>query len=561
MIITNGAALWLALLIPVVVFAYFIRRKIRRRVVSAMFLWDEALNSALAPVRGFRVRNLLALILALLVTLALITSLVNPIVGNAGRVGDLALVLDNSASMSARDANGQTRLQNARELADRIVANKPDEREILVLTTAPDVEIVSGFSKDFAALRRRLERVAPSNQPSELRAALEKAKFFQRARGENAKVIVLSDFACKDADEIVDEINRDPALAAARIGAPVDNLALLNLVARRSPNGDPTFETLVDVANYSDTTAEFNVELELNGELLDILPLELAANERAQKIVTNSSELGGTLRARIVPLALDFNDASPLDDERETTLLEFPALKIKLFGDRDLFLETVLEAQPNATVERVAQPPQTLANDELLIISGQTPSEIPNGAVAIIAPTASCNLFELGDEIPETALDGEPLDEGLARYLKFNGQTLRGVRKVTIANGYETSVYAQAPEAPVLFEMRNPTAQDSGRVFVLNFATAESDIGLKTLFPILFANLVGEARGYNPDETFSRALAAPDEANLRRELELTDANTELATTAGRAPIWLLCAAFALLVAAVEFYLFCRRRVE
>ena len=138
---------------------------------------------------------------------------------------------------------------------------------------------------------------------------------------------------------------------------------------------------------------------------------------------------------------------------------------------------------------------------------------------------------------------------------------MRGVRKVTIANGYETSVYAQAPEAPVLFEMRNPTAQDSGRVFVLNFATAESDIGLKTLFPILFANLVGEARGYNPDETFSRALAAPDEANLRRELELTDANTELATTAGRAPIWLLCAAFALLVAAVEFYLFCRRRVE
>ena len=560
MILTNGAALWLALLVPVVVFAYFIRRKIRRRTVSCMFLWDETLNSALAPVRGFRARNLLALILALLITLALITALVGPTSRNAERLAPIALIIDNSRSMNARDHDGKTRFQRAIELARRIVDNKADECEILILTTAPNPEIASGFANDFDALRRRLEEIEQNDRPGDVRETIKKARFFQSARGENAKIILLSDGAFQEVDETTKEFENDDSVLFYRIGDPVDNLALLNLTARRSPNGDPSFETLIDVANYSDSSVELNVELELNGELLDIVPLELEPNQRVQKIVANSSELGGALRAKIARQTSDFVDALELDDELETSLANFPHITIKLVGEPDLFLETVLNAQPNATVERVDAVPQTLQSDELLVLCGSTPTQIPQGNVAIIAPDASCNLFELGDEIPETTLEGERLDEGLARYLKFNDLILHGVHKLELAQGLSTIVYARAPEAPALLEIRDDANPEKGRVFLLNFSTSQSDLGLKTLFPILFANLVGEARGTEADKPFANSTPRPEESNLR----VAPSNKDVAQTklvAAQTPVSTLCAAIALALALLEFYLFCRRRVE
>src|SRR5207249_2777404 len=101
----------------------------------------------------------------------------------AGRVraGRLALVLDVSASMQAREA-GTTRFDAARRRARALLDGLAAGNQAMLITAADRAHVVSGWTADQAKVREQLDALVPLDTATRLGAALELALGEAQAR-------------------------------------------------------------------------------------------------------------------------------------------------------------------------------------------------------------------------------------------------------------------------------------------------------------------------------------------------------------------------------------------
>ncbi|MGH7293454.1 MAG: BatA domain-containing protein, partial [Polyangiaceae bacterium] len=121
--------------VPLVIL-YLLKQKREDRVVSSTWLWEKVVTDLQARHPLQRLRANLLLILQLLALLLLAAALARPAVeATLGPSRAIAVVLDVSASMQARDVAGfATRLDAAKAEARRIFAGmKPSDRAMLVV--------------------------------------------------------------------------------------------------------------------------------------------------------------------------------------------------------------------------------------------------------------------------------------------------------------------------------------------------------------------------------------------------------------------------------------------
>src|SRR6185503_9333340 len=119
----SSTTLWWLLLAGIIIFFYLLKLKRKRTVVPSVLLWSRALEEveANAPFKKLR-RNLL-LLLQLLALIALVFALARPLVTTrALATGSTVIIIDSTASMSARDEDGGSRLDRAKQLAREMIA-------------------------------------------------------------------------------------------------------------------------------------------------------------------------------------------------------------------------------------------------------------------------------------------------------------------------------------------------------------------------------------------------------------------------------------------------------
>lgn len=560
MILANSVALWFLALAPVVALAYLVKRKLRERRVASMFLWEDALERTFSTSRNFRIRNILALLLALTITLALIGALVDPVPKNVENSSALILALDNSRSMNAVEKNGQTRLELAKDFARNVIANKSSETQVLILTTTEKAKVVCGFTNDVAVLNDRVDRIVATDLPCEMARTLETARFFQGTRKGEAATLVVSDGCFENAETIADSLVSGD-VAFKKIGEPLENVGLVAFETRRGAGGDGVFETMLEVANFSDAASNVEVELELDGALLDVVPLELAANERVAKFLKTESNLGGELTARLI-LDSDERNALSQDDVARRELRDFPTLTVLLYGAYERFTSAVFSSLPNVTLREIESVPETLNDGELLVICGDVPNSLPQGRILLVNPTSGAEFFSVGDAADETFADSDVREGRPTRFLKFDDVPLQGVRSIEFANDVKPTVWVKTPEAPLIFSLEN----DATSIWAFNFSCSEGALPTRTIFPILFANVAGVVRGGADEANDERLVFSSEtsaESNLRASARFDESEVyvEKASGVDGFPIWRGFASLALILALLEFYWYCRRKID
>ncbi|NTX11718.1 BatA domain-containing protein [Myxococcus sp. CA056] len=145
----------LGALVPLVA-AYFLRRRQKPVVVSALFLWRTPRPRAEAGPRWERFTREASLLLEALAVIAAALYLADVRLGEAARTKHLVLVVDGSLSMSARGPDGVTVLELARREAAKRVEDEAATR-VTVLATGLSPRVVAG----------------PEAEPSRALAALE----------------------------------------------------------------------------------------------------------------------------------------------------------------------------------------------------------------------------------------------------------------------------------------------------------------------------------------------------------------------------------------------------
>src|SRR5437867_2626516 len=264
-----------ALVVPSLLILYFLKLRRREQIVPSTLLWRKAIQDLQvnAPFQKLR-RNLLLLLqmmLLLLLTLALARPVANYYKG-AGKTS--VILIDRSASMSARDIKGgKTRLDEAKRRANELVDSMQRGATAMVVAFDDKAETLQAFTTDTAALRRAIDSVQPTDRKTSLKMAYQLADaqlyFIPEANRTNVDppdIHVYSDGRVLDEADLTVQ----GKVIFERIGADdAGNIGIVALSAKRNYERPTEVQVFARFANYGPEPLETFVHLTIDGEKVD----------------------------------------------------------------------------------------------------------------------------------------------------------------------------------------------------------------------------------------------------------------------------------------------------
>src|ERR1700759_1953946 len=119
-----SAILAAAIAVPTLVLLYFLKLKRREMDVASTFLWKKAIQDLQVNAPFQKLRRNLLLLLQLLLLVLLCLALSRPVSNYTPGAGKSSVILiDRSASMTAKDVKGHSRLDEAKSQAKDLIAS------------------------------------------------------------------------------------------------------------------------------------------------------------------------------------------------------------------------------------------------------------------------------------------------------------------------------------------------------------------------------------------------------------------------------------------------------
>jgi len=482
---------------------YLIRLRRRRMVVPFAPLWLAAAGPRRTTSWARRLRDLVSLVLALallgLVLLAAVDP--RPAADRAGR--SIVVLIDRSASMSAREGAG-TRLDAARARATRIVDGLAAADRALVASFASDAVAETGFEADAGRLRRAVAAVAPSEEPGDLPRALTFAAAVLRGRPRPTIVLVsdgtFGEEARRTAPPDVD-VRFEPVTAADR---PAHNVGIISFAARRLPADPSAVEAALVIQNFGAGKASLAVDISAGGTTVERLRLELGPGERRRHVLPNVFAADARLQARLLapagggtenrPLADAGDDDLAIDDVAYAVVPPLPHRRVLRVGGADLYLDgALLSLGRTVTVDRLsaadAEAQRAHWPDyDLVVFDGVTPASPPTeGHFLFLDAHGAGSPFAERGAVRDPVIADVRRDHPLARQLDLGDVNIASARRLALAPG-DVAV-AGSFGVPLLIARERPGL----RIAATSFDPRRSDLPMRPAFPLLVANAFGWA--------------------------------------------------------------------
>jgi len=270
--------------IPALLLLYFLKLKRREVEISSTLLWRQTLEDLRVNSPFQKLRNNLLLWLQLMILLLAILALAEPTrMGPITEVErSLVLLIDRSASMSAVEPNGRTRLDIAKSEAIRVVDAMNSRDRAMVIVFADRAAVLVPFTDDKNALRGAIRSVRPSDASGTLVEAMKLAEAHSTPIGESigtetevprAEFIVFTDGRLADARKVAVRRGR---MQVVRIGSTDDNVGIVALDVRRHYEQPERVIVLGRVRNFGATPVQTDVSLWVNGTLKNVQSVTLA---------------------------------------------------------------------------------------------------------------------------------------------------------------------------------------------------------------------------------------------------------------------------------------------
>lgn len=373
----NAASAWFALALPAIAAMYILKRTYENTEISSHLLWRRVLQEQEANRPWQRLRSRWLLLLQLLAALLLVLALMGPYMKGAGHAsGDAVLLIDRSASMTARSsASGeQTMFQLAIDEAERWIDQQSGNRSVTIVASGAIPEVLASKKQNKTELKQLLQTITPLYGKADNAAALSLADSLLQG-GSDTSIVMFTDGKWTDAVE-ANQLGLESPLELHRIGddKPVSNAAILYFGIESDPSGTGDNRATITIRNDSDIEGTFNVEVytaDSNGSVT----LAAETSVKAGAGEWQSADIGGLPDARYYKARIRGLSDGVLADNTAYAFPSVPRTKSALLvSEGNMFLE------------------------KALLLAGVKPVKIsPDGA----APTA-----EQAEEIDWIILDG-----------------------------------------------------------------------------------------------------------------------------------------------------------
>jgi hypothetical protein len=499
------ALAWLAWAIPIVVF-YILKVRLRQAPVSTTIFWRQIYDEKRPRSLWQHLRHLLSLLAQLLLLLLLVFALAEPFfTSEILQARRIVLVVDNSASMKATDVK-PSRLEAAKAAGRDVISGLRFRDEMAIIAAGAQPRVVCGLSGHERTLRDSLAGIEPSDGPTQVAAAVELGRRLL-ADAKHGKVIVLSDGCFPESEKYAtSETTEDDAnnVELRTVGTRVGNVGLTNFQVRRSLSDPIGYEILSTVTNASDEEVKCRVEIDLNDNPVDVIPLTLTPGQTWSKTIEKTSVDGGRLIARV-----KHDDALPTDNSAVAILPKREMQHVVLVSEGNVFLQQALKANALVDLKVVNAIPEKYEAGTLYVFHRLTPEKLSSTAAMFIDPISGAGAWQVGEALENPIVTKQDTDSPLMRHVRLDNVLLPEAHKITPPPG--AHALATAISGDPLFFSFEPEGR---KTLVLTVNLDKGDLTFRTAFPIMVTNALGWFAGQSGDLRESLASGAVTEVDL-----------------------------------------------
>jgi len=488
-----GLAL-LGLLVPLVLL-YVLRIQREKRRVSSIWLWRAAERDLLARQPFRRLVPHVSLILEALALVALALAAARPLT-RGGRIdaGHVAFVIDTSASMSAVNAAGKSRLTEAKDALRGAVQRLAPGADALVIEAGRDPRVISPWEHDVRRLEAAIGRVEAGDVEGDLGRALALASDHLRTRPGSRRIVVVTDGALAQRDSL--KLSAFP-LEVLRVGEPVDNAGIVRVDVGRSPgpSGKDQVQAFAMVQNFGRQPRSLFVTLSQRGVTTPLASrrVELAPGEQAPVVLSFDAAPHDQGMGLVVELSP--GDALRADDRAYVRVPESSRLPVVVAPKTaSPWLLRALGSDPETEVfstDLAALPTADVPRDAFVVVDGACPKALPGADFLIVNPPAgACVTATVGAPVERPSITSWAEGDPRLRFASFDGVSVARARSVE-PDGANGSL-VRGRDGTLIADVSVP-----GRTGTLvGFDVGESTWPLRASFVLFVRNLLELARSH-----------------------------------------------------------------
>jgi hypothetical protein len=467
---------WLAL-IPLALWLF--RRQAKRVPVSTLLFFKSLAREHQESAWLRRIKKWFSLLLTLLVLFFAILALARPNSNlSADSPGSVVIVVDRSASMSAKDMQGRTRLDEAKRRVKDRIRSLPDQVVLSLIAFDARPHVLLSRNRNRRECLRLLDELTPSPIEGKTEAALNVAKRLADLES-RSRIWLAADSSIADA--AVDSI-------PVALLEPL-NVGITGFQIRHSPLARDRYEAFVKVsaaASNKDKSTS-TLEVTIAGRIAQLRELELAPDTSSSLILPLEGVRGQRLEMRLKTAG----DCFGWDDGLAAPLPKTKPLTVAWFAEKpDPFTELALSSLIEAgridmkKGDPAAWPPKE--QPDVYIFENWLPKEWPTDR-PVIALTPLTNSGPLRTR----PLKGLPHDS--VRAVQPDHPVLFRASNSRIAVTQTTVLELPASLEPLWIAGTEPVlaAGESGgqRIVVTAFSPSQSEqLALLPSFPLVLGN-------------------------------------------------------------------------
>jgi hypothetical protein len=555
----NLAIVAASIAIPTLIILYFLKLRRRDLEISTTLLWKKSIQDlqANAPFQKLR-RNILLLLQLLALAAALIAIGTPQLKGDSAVGSRHVIMIDRSASMSARDEKNEagetiSRLEAAKEQAIKLVESlkepgvfdKASGDQAMLIVFDNTAKAVQTFTSDKDVLKNAIKAITPTDAPTLVDEAFRLARaqaprriitdkrpdgtegFIEGPAGPVGTIHLYSDGRLPDAEKA--EASREDVVLFHAIGKPdAANIGITSLRAERSIENSSRLSVFVAMQNTSKEARKVDVEIQVDGQVAAIKPVDLTAATPEGVAATPaagspeapagqgapaqrfSPGIGGEVfhfdrpQGGIVSVHAVAPEGDVLATDNSAWIVVPPAknLAVAIVTNGNLFLTCVMEGLPGGKAPVLFTPDQyeaarltprmnefdvVVLHDHLPKMPEKSEVALPPGKFLILGrvPGGTHGLIDKGEGPPTQFVDWMR-DHPALRGVSLDAPTIVKSRLVEIPKGAAARVLAHDANGPAMFEL---TAPDS-KAIVVPFDFMDSDWALNLSFVVFFAQAV-----------------------------------------------------------------------
>ena len=485
----NPAGLWLLATIPVVITLWLLRPRRPRVRIPSVLLWPSSTAERRSATPWQRLRNHPLLWLQLLIAAVLAAAAAQPFIPAEAADERLIVLLDASGSMRATDVS-PSRWDAARAAVVNLAASLGPDQSLSVVRLDDQPRVLVADTRDPARVQAALAGQSPAYGPIDVATSISLAAGL--ARGAPSEWVLVGDGQLPSLPDPAG-IPAGTRFRFIQIGTPdAGNVALSGLSLR--PNGD-TLALQLAIDNQNDVATSGTVELATDsGTVVSVHDWSAAPRQSTyvslDGLPRNAAWYTGSL-ATITPtsansLATD-DQAWAVPPSTDTSDTQQRAL---LVTTGNTFLERALAVDGNLRTFKIRPgdwPGLVSQGDAArypLVVLDRQPADTP-------APHGSA--LYVGGRTGETfqpRLIAPVAEHPLLRNVDWSDVRIGRATRIAadVSNGWQTVVDSDG--GPLLLTRTVRDGERVRREALLTFELGESDLPLRSAFPVLMANVL-----------------------------------------------------------------------